>query len=522
MNEHNHRYEVALSFAGEQREYVRAVNDYLKARQVKTFYDEDQDMALWGKNHTEELPRIYARDSLLVVMFVSEQYVEKRWPRHERRAILTEQTQREGQYLLPVEFDDVPVPGLDPAIHRLKAEKFDPERLAKLICQQLVELGVREPEPSGFQINLTNLRAGGEDLDPAQLPRPLCGLISRTAKADPESIRRVLNFGTSQPIVVGPEGLTSVSDIGSPEAGSQTRIVLEAQGHDALVGHRLTLTTIGDDGQPEQSFHAAVSHGGTGGEGWSLESSLLHGLHTTFCLPKKERASGETLMRLNVCGLDPATARQASRTYAALRAAPRLRLAIDGALLAEIGQSMPVDNLEVQDALSLAEAAEDLMIVQNSCGVHFPMPEKIAPQERLWLRTWRLVIEGKAAPVPRRSFRGVASPDLADDSIREEGTFLLYLDGTAVSVSGVPLAFPDYAVYHPNVRITGLRESRDDVRNGLDKPRQFEVRTSDGTPFAAYIPDRIGPDVIRTSPWALTGAEEPAALMIPRGTDGSA
>ena len=42
-------YQVALSFAGEQRGYVKAVASALK-RGVGVFYDEDSEIDLWGKN----------------------------------------------------------------------------------------------------------------------------------------------------------------------------------------------------------------------------------------------------------------------------------------------------------------------------------------------------------------------------------------------------------------------------------------------------------------------------------------
>lgn len=510
-------YEVALSFAGEQREYVSAVNDHLKARGVKTFYDFDHGVVLWGKNHTEELPRIFTEESRLVVMFVSEHYVDKQWPRHERRAILTEQTRRDGGYLLPVRFDATDVPGLDSAWHYLEASEFDPKRLADAICQQLVKMGAREPEISGFQIDLTNVQAGGEDLDPASLPGPLRALLPRPARGDVESVRQFVGYGTSQPVVIGPEAISALPDQISPEGLEGARLVLEAQGREAVVGRRLTLSTVGVEGQIERSFNAAITHGGSGTEGWSLESALHPGLHVTFCFPFVQGGAGEADIHLNVKGLDPASARQASKTFAAIRSASLLRLAIDGDPLAEIGQSLPADNIAVRDILALAEAAEDLMVIQERCGVHFPMPDQIEPLERLWLRTWRLLIEGKAAPIPRRSFKGVAHPDLADESLHDEGAFLLLLDGDGVTVADIPLAFPDYAIYHPNVRINGLRDSREDVRSGVERPREFEVETADGTPFVAYIPALVGPDVARTSPWALTDVDEPPTVVIPRG-----
>jgi hypothetical protein len=49
-------YDVALSFAGEQR--VRAVASELTKNGIRVFFDEDNEIALWDKNLAEELQRI--------------------------------------------------------------------------------------------------------------------------------------------------------------------------------------------------------------------------------------------------------------------------------------------------------------------------------------------------------------------------------------------------------------------------------------------------------------------------------
>jgi len=43
------RWDVALSFAGAQRDYVRQVAKALKARGVRCFYDADEQIDLWGE-----------------------------------------------------------------------------------------------------------------------------------------------------------------------------------------------------------------------------------------------------------------------------------------------------------------------------------------------------------------------------------------------------------------------------------------------------------------------------------------
>jgi hypothetical protein len=138
-------FQVALSFASEQRWYVLRVASALAALGIVYFYDEEQRVALWGKNQVEELQHIYSDASSAVVMFISSEYAEKSWPIHERRASISRAIHERREYVLPVRFDDTPLPGLDPDISYLKAEDFTPEQLAGAIANKLVALGGAVP-----------------------------------------------------------------------------------------------------------------------------------------------------------------------------------------------------------------------------------------------------------------------------------------------------------------------------------------------------------------------------------------
>jgi len=57
------RWDVALSFAAAQRDYVEQVAAALKERGLRCFYDADEQIELWGKYLTEELPAIYGEQA---------------------------------------------------------------------------------------------------------------------------------------------------------------------------------------------------------------------------------------------------------------------------------------------------------------------------------------------------------------------------------------------------------------------------------------------------------------------------
>ena len=53
MKKQDFEYEVALSFAGEQRDYVEKVSKELTRLNVGHFYDYNEQVNLWGKNLTQ-------------------------------------------------------------------------------------------------------------------------------------------------------------------------------------------------------------------------------------------------------------------------------------------------------------------------------------------------------------------------------------------------------------------------------------------------------------------------------------
>ena len=523
----SYAYEVALSFAGEQRDYVHAVNEALKELDVGTFYDDDHAVDLWGKNHTEELPRIYAEDSHLVVMFISEHYVDKRWPRHERRAILTEMTQRGSPYLLPVRFDDSPVPGLDEGWHYLRAEEFTPDRLADAVYAQLVTLGVREHRiqainSSGVTYAVESL-ASADGVDPAASTvesTESAQLLSRPASQRDEDIRSALDFGTSQPVEVpGDQIVVEMAD-GVKRLSGADRVILQASGLPHLAGKLAGLRFYDSDSRLVGSFVGIVGHAGLGRMGSALEIRFEGGLDVTLCFPFTEGADGAITTRLHVDGLSPESTRRCVGTVLQLHEADTAEISLGGLTLSKVGGIAANGDASCVAALrTVYEAADDLAVIQRETGVYFPMPDQIEGHERLWMRTIRLMLDGHAAPVPRSVYRGVARADLDPAAIRDEGTLAIVMPGNEVTIAGHPVPLDPFCIYHPHVLFSGVSESFADVSKGIENPRRFEVRPADGSAFVAYFPNRLDPAARASTPWAITGVEDPPATRLVRGDD---
>lgn len=133
----NRDYQVALSFAGEQRDYVDEVARHLAARSIALFYDGFEQSKLWGQDGVEAFHGIYAERATYVVMFISKEYATKPWTRLERRSALSRMLKTESEYILPVRFDDTQIPGLPDTVFYLKAADFSPAELCARIAQKL-------------------------------------------------------------------------------------------------------------------------------------------------------------------------------------------------------------------------------------------------------------------------------------------------------------------------------------------------------------------------------------------------
>jgi TIR domain len=132
-----YRYDLCLSFAGEDQSYVRAVADNLTSQGVRVFYDEYQKSELWGKDLYSHLDDIYQNEARFCVIFLSEHYAKRVWTDHERRSAQARALREQAEYILPARFDDTVVPGIRDTIGYIDLRENSSNELCKLILQKL-------------------------------------------------------------------------------------------------------------------------------------------------------------------------------------------------------------------------------------------------------------------------------------------------------------------------------------------------------------------------------------------------
>jgi hypothetical protein len=190
-------FEIALSFAGEDRAYVDQVANLLRDSGVKVFYDTFEEATLWGKNLYEYLSDIYQNKALYTIMFISKSYARKLWTNHERQAMQARAFQEHQEYILPARFDNTPIPGVLPTVGYIALAGRTPQDFVKIVKTKLVNSGRTIPSES--------------------IRRAMFS-VSSAPRVDPISARVSVVSSNGQPVAAAK--ITAIADNGTTKNGS--------------------------------------------------------------------------------------------------------------------------------------------------------------------------------------------------------------------------------------------------------------------------------------------------------------
>ena len=134
----SYKFDVALSFAGEQRADVERVADCLKGAGLKVFFDTDEKANLWGKDLYVHLSDVYQNEAKYCILFASKEYANKNWPTHERQNAQARALREKGnEYILPVRFDDTDIPGIPSTIGYLDFRHEGSDGICRAFLQKV-------------------------------------------------------------------------------------------------------------------------------------------------------------------------------------------------------------------------------------------------------------------------------------------------------------------------------------------------------------------------------------------------
>ncbi|MDE0044190.1 MAG: TIR domain-containing protein, partial [Candidatus Poribacteria bacterium] len=132
-----HKYDVALSFAGEDRKYAEELAKLLESGGYLFFYDKYERAQLWGTDLYQRLSRVYKDQARYCVMFLSRNYARTLWSRHELMNAQARAFAENQEYILPVLLDDTEIPGIPPTVAYLDLRELTIEEVYQDFVKKL-------------------------------------------------------------------------------------------------------------------------------------------------------------------------------------------------------------------------------------------------------------------------------------------------------------------------------------------------------------------------------------------------
>jgi len=142
------QYDIALSFAGEDREIAKEIYEKLSATGIEVFFDEVYQAELWGKNLPDEFQQRYGPKTRFVLPLISRHYAVKDWTDFEFTIAREEARRRSQEFILPVRLDNTPLVGLKSGIAYLDLRKTGVDGVVTIVLEKLDRKGQARAEAS--------------------------------------------------------------------------------------------------------------------------------------------------------------------------------------------------------------------------------------------------------------------------------------------------------------------------------------------------------------------------------------
>ncbi|MBU2984887.1 TIR domain-containing protein [Saccharophagus degradans] len=131
------QYDIAISFAGEDRDVAEKISSALSSKGIRVFYDNFEQANLWGKDLYEHLIDVYKNKSKYCLMLLSKSYENKSWTNHERKAAQARAFRDSREYILPLRIDDSEITGILETMGYLDFRNETIENIAETIAIKL-------------------------------------------------------------------------------------------------------------------------------------------------------------------------------------------------------------------------------------------------------------------------------------------------------------------------------------------------------------------------------------------------
>ena len=131
------KYDIAVSFAGEQRQLAESFATRLDASGYSVFYDQFEQAELWGRDLSLALGTVYEQDARFCLVIVSKEYVTKAWTNIERQNAISRFMRQHDNYILCLKTDGTSLPGLPGVIGYINLQNSSEDEVFQTLLLKL-------------------------------------------------------------------------------------------------------------------------------------------------------------------------------------------------------------------------------------------------------------------------------------------------------------------------------------------------------------------------------------------------
>lgn len=153
-------YDVAISFASEDRSLAEEFVNLLAQKNVKIFQDEYRaaDAAVWGKNILDHLVNLYARKARYCLLLVSRHYPLRTWTQTDWASARERALRDPNEYILPIQLDESEVPGITQSKGYRDLRQHSVESLVSWLDEKFRQREIRPgPPPQSHDLRSGNV-----------------------------------------------------------------------------------------------------------------------------------------------------------------------------------------------------------------------------------------------------------------------------------------------------------------------------------------------------------------------------
>lgn len=118
-------FDIAISYASENKDIAEGIAYGLKKDNVEVFYDGFFPVELWGEDLDIILESIFRDKANFCLILVSKYYIDKYWTTKEKTSAIARQIKENRPYILQLKLDDTTLPEISETIRYLKYEGIE-------------------------------------------------------------------------------------------------------------------------------------------------------------------------------------------------------------------------------------------------------------------------------------------------------------------------------------------------------------------------------------------------------------